>query len=454
MNGISSWREAWCGLSGKTRWLVIGCGVLALILFGSQLAEIPYRSALRGSDNTFNYLWLRSLMVGGDLDFRDDLSVTNTLAPDVRANVISVPITKTGLAANKYGIGWSVVSLPFYLVADAIVVTGRALGVWTLERDGYNAVYQVCLQMGHFLLAGFALLLAYRVVRRWCAREPAVQGIALTWAASPLLYYQTSNLSMSHGVTFFSVTLCAYALVKAETSSGRLWPWWLAGVALGLAAITRFQTAVFGVLPLWMWVRHARQSGSMVTSARSALAFVAGALPLVALQLVAWKIVYGSWLVYSYGQEKEPFFWTDPAVREVLFSANHGLFYWHPFLIAGLVGLLVLARKERGLVRAGVAVAAITIYVNAAWWCWWFGSSFGSRAFDGVFLFFMLGAACAFERLAERAGRLLFATGVACAGWNTIVLILYRLSEIPRNSAVTYDDMLRALWRLITRGAA
>ena len=453
MNGTSSWREAWRELSAKTRWLVIGCGVLALILFGSQLAEIPYRSALRGSDNTFNYLWLRSLMVGGDLDFRDDLAATNTLAPNVRANVSNVPITKTGMAANKYGIGWSLVSLPFYLVADAIVAAGRGLGLWTLERDGYNAVYQVCLQTGHFVLAGFALLLAYRVVRRWCAREPAVQGIAMVWAASPLLYYQTSNLSMSHGVTFFAVTLCAYALVRAEAAPGRLWPWWLAGMGVGLAAITRFQTALFGVLPLWIWVRHARDAGGVAANTRSALVLVAGALPLVALQLAAWKIIYGSWLVYSYGQEKEPFYWTHPAVREVLFSANHGLFYWHPFLLAGLMGLLALAWRERGLVRAGVAATAATIYVNAAWWCWWFGSSFGSRAFDGTFLFFMLGLAWAFEWLSGRAARWLFAAGVACVGWNVVVLILYRLMAISRNSAVTYEEMLSAVWNLLTRRA-
>jgi hypothetical protein len=140
-------------------------------------------------------------------------------------------------------------------------------------------------------------------------------------------------------------------------------------------------------------------------------------------------------------------------MREVLFSANHGLFYWHPFLLAGLAGLLVLARRERGLVWAGLAATAITIYVNAAWWCWWFGSSFGSRAFDGVFLFLMLGLAWAFERLSERVGQWLFAAGVACVAWNVILLVLYRVMVIPRNSAVTYDEMLRGLWSLLTRYA-
>ena len=39
----------------------------------SRLVEIPERSALRGYDNTFNYLWLRSAMVDHDWDFRNDL---------------------------------------------------------------------------------------------------------------------------------------------------------------------------------------------------------------------------------------------------------------------------------------------------------------------------------------------------------------------------------------------
>ncbi|HEY8932817.1 MAG TPA: hypothetical protein VIM44_05855, partial [Rariglobus sp.] len=450
MKAGSPLREAWRGLTAKTRWFVGGCAVLAVGLFVSQLLEIPQRSALRGSDNTFNYLWLRSLMVGGDWDFRDDLAVTNTLAPNVRDIAENVPVTPIGRVANKYGVGWSLVSAPFYLVADGLVAGGRALGVWTLERDGYNPVYQVCLQTGHFLLAGLSLLLAYRVMRRWCAREPAVLGVAMLWAASPLLYYQTSNLSMSHGVTFFAVVVCLYGLVRAESDPDKLWLWLLAGAGLGLAVITRFQTVVYGLLPAWMWLARARNDCDVRRLVWPALAVIAGALPLVALQLFAWKRVYGSWLVYSYGTEGERFFWLKPAVREVLFSANHGLFYWHPLLLAGLAGLVALAWRKGGLAWAGVAAVAVTVYVNAAWWCWWFGSSFGSRAFDGVLVFFMLGLAWAYERLPERAGRWLFAIGTACVGWNVVVLTLYRLAVISRNAAVTYPEMWRALGRLLT----
>ncbi|CAM3038451.1 ArnT family glycosyltransferase [Rariglobus hedericola] len=442
--------ESWRGLSARTRWFVLACVVIAIGLFVSQLVEIPKRSAMRGSDNTFNYLWLRSLMVGGDLDFRDDLDACNTLVPELKTTIPQLPLTKTGVVTNKYGVGWSLVSVPFYLAADGIVGTGRALGVWNLERDGYNWVYQVCLQTGHFLLAGFALFLAYRVTRRWCAREPAVLGVAMLWAASPMLYYQTSNLSMSHGVTFFALVLCLYALQRTEAAPER-WLWWmLAGAGLGLATITRYQTAVFGLVPVWAILMQVRTTKNLPAMSRQGLAFAAGAVPFVALQMVAWKIVYGSWLLYSYGAEAEPFYWTKPVFAEVLFSAKHGLFYWHPLLLAGCAGLIAVAWKRGGLLWAGVVVTAISVYVNAAWWCWWFGSSFGSRAFEGAFLFFMVGLAWCFERLSERATRWLFAAGASLVVWNLLWLLLYRMALVSRNDAVTYGDVVRAWWKLIT----
>lgn len=445
------YRDAWRSLSMKTRLLVAACLLLALGHFAAKLVEIPWRSALRGSDATFNYVWLRSLMVGGDFDFRDDLTVTNTLNAAERKTVPTMPVTKTGRLANKYGIGWAVVSLPFYLVADGIVATGRVLGVWTLERDGYNWVYQVVIMTGHFLLAGCSLLLAYRIARRWCAREPAVIGVAMLWAASPLVYYQASNLAMSHGVTFLAVVLCTYGVVKTREEPERLWPWVLAGAALGLAVITRFQTAIYGVLPAWAWLWLAKDGAGAARLTRTAVAAAAGALPVIALQLGAWKIVYGSWLVHSYGQQGEKFYWFKPALREVMFSANHGLFYWHPLLLAGFAGLVALAWRRGGLVWAGLAAAVIAIYVNAAWWCWWFGASFGNRAFDGAILFLMMGLAWAFERLPAKAALWLFVAGSACGWWNAVLIVLYRTAVISRNSAVTYEEMLREVWRALTR---
>ena len=99
----SSWNDR-AEIPG-TRWWVRGCWLVGILLFVSALVEIPSRSALRGYDNTFNYLWLRSAMVDGDWDFRNDLAACNTLTPQYREAALSLPLTPTGRIPNKYGVG-------------------------------------------------------------------------------------------------------------------------------------------------------------------------------------------------------------------------------------------------------------------------------------------------------------------------------------------------------------
>ena len=42
-------------------------------------------------------------------------------------------------------------------------------------------------------------------------------------------------------------------------------------------------------------------------------------------------------------------------------------------------------------------VFALNWYVNSSWWCWWFGNSFGGRAFLDFSLVFVAGLAFALE---------------------------------------------------------
>ena len=240
--------------------LAIACATL--FAFGTQFAEMPWRSALRGTDSSFYYFWLRSAMVHGDWDFRRDIIECNTMPDDFRQLILKDPPTPTGRQANKYGIGWAVLSVPPYLLADGVVAAGRGLGVWSLERDGYNPVYQIFIYTWHFLLALASLVLAWRVVSRWCGdREGALLGVVLLWAASPLPFYQTIKLSLSHSASFLAITLMCWGLMRAPDERKSLAPWWVAGVGLGLAVTLRFQLAVFAVVPAWVWLRGAREAG-------------------------------------------------------------------------------------------------------------------------------------------------------------------------------------------------
>lgn len=430
-------------------WAII-CFAVAGVFALSQLAEIPARSALRGYDNTFNYLWLRSAMVDGDWDFRNDLELCDTLPPEYRASALALPLTPAGRLPNKYGVGWAVLSVPFYLVADAIVAAGRALGLWSLARDGWNPVYQISLQLGHLALAALALRLAVRVVARWLGtpREsaPAWVGVLLVWAASPLFYYQTVNVSMSHGAAFFAVTLLAYALARAtspETALSLRTPlWWLvAGAGWGLAVTTRFQLGVFGLLAAPAWWQLWRQRRDVL---RPLAFFAFGAFPLVALQLFAWRTVYGHWFVFSYGAEGESFHWLQPAALRSLFSPWHGLLYWHPFLVVPLLGLALWARRKSPLALVLLAVVALTLYANAAWWCWWFASAFGSRSFDAALLPLMAALAWLWRQSSPRVRTTLVSIAIAAGVGNFYLLLLYRIGAISRSDPVTWAQMLAA----------
>ena len=275
---------AWRSLTSPQRWGLRLLATAALIAWGSQLAEMPWRSALRGTDNTFYYFWLRSAMVHGDWDFRRDAVECNTLPEDFRANLLQQPPTETGRLPNKYGIGWSLLSTPFYLVADGVVGAGRAVGLWKLQRDGYNPVYQIALHTGHLALAVLSLWLAWRCARRWCDPPTALLGVAILWGASPLIYYQTMKLSLSHNAAFFAIALLTWALLRAHEERARIWPWWLAGAAMGLAIIVRYQLVMFAVIPAWIWWRETRVGGSSRRAAMTAAALAAGAPPYLHLQ--------------------------------------------------------------------------------------------------------------------------------------------------------------------------
>lgn len=440
------------GLPGLQKKILLGLTLAVLGAFAVPFFQIGQYSLLRGTDNTCYYFWLRSAMVDGDWDFANDLEACNTLTDAYRAEMRRLPRTETGRLPNKYGIGWAVLSVPFYLVADGVVATGRATGLWQLERDGYNPVYQSALQFGHFLIGLTGLLLAWRCVRQWCG-DPAAAlwGVGLILAASPQLYYLTMKLSLSHNAAFFAIALMCWACLEIEKKSGRIWPWLVAGAGWGLAVTMRFQLAIFGLLPAWIWFMQLRSGVARQSLLRSLLVCLAGALPWLILQFYAWRVVYGRWFVFTYGAEGEGFNWSQPEISNVLFSPFHGWFYWHPFLLVGAAGFVWLVMKSGGFLWAGLLTITGTVYINAAWWCWWFaGNSFGSRAFEAALLFFMGGLAWLLVRLSPGWRRFLFLAAVLAGLWNFYLMALFYASIIERNAPVTWGRMLAAglaAWR-------
>ena len=438
-------------------WLWTGRGLFTLALLGlaagtmvfftwrqfAGLRDQPMRTAIFGIDESYYFWWLRSAWFERPFDIRESAQQTGTMPPQEVARLLAGPRTATGKLPNKYGVGWALAGAPFYALADLGVATARAAGWKEVVRDGHGPAYQTALVAGQLGYALAGLLLAWRIARRWVPDPWALEGVLLCWLGSFLVAYQTFIVTMAHNTAFFALAWAAWAALRVR--EGRAGPlvWAQLGLAAGLAVATRYQTAVYLLFPAWA-AGGALLRGGRAAWTGAACAAAAAALPLL-LQMAAWKVVYGQWLVYSYGGEG--FHWLRPKIGEVLFSPFHGLFHWSPALLLGLAGWVAWARRHPVPGWLWMASFLATLWVNTAWHAWWFGAAYGARAFEGSVLFFMAGTAWLLARAAARPAGLAGVRTLLVLGavFNLVLAHQVYFGHLSAEKPVTYLDIWRSL---------
>lgn len=386
------------------------------------------RPMLQGWDDSFYYFWLPSVAIDGDVDFANQLTQSHTLDESALESALAQPRTATGLLPNKYPPGWAFGSLPFFLVVH---------GFTPANATGFEPAYLLAVWLGQLLYAGLGVWLAVKIVVRFFSPAVASVAVLVAWLASPLVYYQSARLAMPHSQVFTLAMLVFWTAFQIADGDRRARTWALLGFAAALLVVTRNVAVVYLAWPAWVLVRRLR-------SLRNGAALVLGALPVVLVQLLTWKALYGSWLFYSYGGERFDF--GQLHLREILFSARHGWFYWHPLLLVGIAAFLAWSwRRTEG--RAWLVSLTAIVLLNAAWPTWWLGSSFGHRGLEVPVLFAALGFGALLQGLGKRHVLKTAAVGLAagCIAWNLTLLALFLTQRIPRETPVTYATSARAL---------
>jgi 4-amino-4-deoxy-L-arabinose transferase-like glycosyltransferase len=262
-------------------------------------------------------------------------------------------------------------------------------------------------------------------------------GLVLGWMGSPLFFYQTIDVVMAHNVMFFAMTGAYYYTYRLRRRPEELRLWFLVGFLSAFVILARYQGAIMllfpGIVCLQEVFKNFRHASGLI------VAIVAGAIPL-SLQMIAWKIMYGSFFLYTY--QGETFNWAHPHLWEVLFSPFHGLFNWHPMMLIGFLGFVAWAVQSRRYTEAVCFTVSLllSIYVNASWNNWWFGGSFGSRAFETCTLFSMLGIGFLLSLLVRQAA--VFHTAafalLVLAVWNMNMMYLSENGLLPFEKPETW----------------
>jgi hypothetical protein len=413
----------------------VGVGVVLLALF---FISFKPRFNFVVSDGRGYYVYLPSLVIDGDLDFANQ--IREHWDTDFRPELLQ-DRTERGYVKNRYPVGLALTLAPPFLAAHAAAGALYAATGWDACRpDGYSVPYQllallsvVALGVGSLGLADHLLTACFGL----CPRATAV-GVLLFWVGSPYLYYTCREPLMVHVVSGFWVNLCLVSLfrfrerLRAGCGGGGwlLLAAWSASTALVCRPTNAFLFLSIACILGWA-VRHVR----FVVLARALAAALAGLAPL-AVQLFIWERMTGHWVHYSY---EAGFDWAHPAAWQTLFSSRHGLFFWSPLLalaLGGLIWRLCTWRVHREPLLACLAASFLALwYFNSCWPCWWFGDSFGGRAFLELSSPFVLGLASALEatrRAGERWRRALQGFLAAALAYELGLMGLYILHLIPR----------------------
>lgn len=306
--------------------------------------------------------------------------------------ILHKEITATDHLANHWTVGTALVWFPLFAAADAIP------RVADFPRNGLSLPYNVAVIVAS-ALAGLATLLAgLRVARSVASAHAATTATIGAWLGTPLLWYATMHATMAHAASAMACALVFLGAMVLRARSDR-WIAFLTGAAAGLAFAIRPQNAPFAAVPFFLQLR--------TPPVAYAAGLAAGALP----QLIVSWYLYGGPLTFLGGGSSRPFA-AFQRVRtwEPLLSWYHGLVPWTPFAALGLIGIVLLRKRDARLMSACLFAFGSQWLINATVdRTFWGGVAFGQRRFDNCTIVFLIGAAVLVERLGRRAGPALVA---------------------------------------------
>ena len=287
------------------------------------------------------------------------------------------------------------------------------------------------------------------------------------WFASPLTYYLLIEVSMSHAVSQFLISLFLYFCITKSWQKERRLQVLLGGI-LGIAALVRPQDILFIIIPVltgWLGIEENSNSQLKKINFRdlfklqylSAITLILVVTLLMQLpQLIIYIWQYGGLSRIPYLEEGkargygQSFHWFQPAIFQVLFSGYRGLFSWHPLTLFAVIGLGLLARKMTRLACILLIAVGLQVYVISAWWCWWQGASVGGRMFANCSLIFIFGLAALWDYFPGRQWKK-WGIGISCflIFWNILIMLQYQSAMIPPEDPITLSQLYQNQFKVI-----
>jgi hypothetical protein len=383
----------------------------------------------------------------------DDLGRADSLALLVQAHkqqrVPGVLYSATRLGIHRLLNGKSLAKYPLGVALSELPWFGGAHLYARLHGDvpnGFSRPYQQAMMVAGLFYGILGLWVVRKLLHHYYSDAVTAWALAGIGLGTNFFSYASFEAAMSHAVLFLWQASLLYCTVRWYEAPRRRWAVGI-GLFLGLATLTRFTEAIYGLIPLTWGLSSAaawRQRPGLLSRHVGQVALAGGlALAVVSIQFCCWYAVSGHWLVDGYAGEYFDF--GHPHLQEGLFSFRKGWLLYTPLMGLTLgLGLFSLRRYVPVALPPAVILLPPLFYLTFSWEQWWYGGGFSARTLISVYplLALPLGALVAVSAACGRwpkvGVRLLL---VACIGLNLWQTWQYMAGILP------YDNTTAALYQ-------
>ncbi len=297
-------------------------GIICIFCYKNQVRQ----SNFFNYDRSGYYTYLPATFIYNDiqyLSFLDSLAVKYEIGGGAKYALKEQP---DGKWLNKYPVGVSIFEAPCFFIAHAYCRVTQ-----TYPADGYSEPYEAALILNTLLWSFLGLLVLRRFLLRHFTDTTSAIVLACIGFGTNFFTYTVFEYGMSHNYSFF-LFACLLLFTDKWYRSGRSRHMRVIAVILGLIVLVR-PVNIFAVMIPLLWGVYNKETlfqktNLILSNVKSLLMALILFFAIIFIQFIYWKIVSGSWVVYSYSGER--FCFGQPKILDGLFSFRKGWFIYTP----------------------------------------------------------------------------------------------------------------------------
>jgi hypothetical protein len=363
----------------RTRTSAWSTAVLVLV-FALSLPAVTTR--FYASDEVQFFAWLRSVAFDRDADFDNEYRYfrdTGRMQDEGFRVTFLDETNEAGRRRNFTPIGTAILWAPFFAIGHVVALATGA------PADGLSQPYISAVTYGSAVYGFIALILANAIVRRVLGDASWLPAL-LVLVGTPLVFYMYVAPGFSHACSAFAVSLFIWIWLRVRSDWTPMGAACL-GASAALMAMVREQDLFFAAGPALDFLRWSFRGRPVAAILRSAVIGIVATALVYLPQLAAYQALNGH---PGPGREvARKMTWWSPHGFEVLWSTEHGLFFWTPLALMAVLGLVWQAVSRTANAKADaswvslvlVVMVALQIYVSGSVESWTVAGSFGQRRF-------------------------------------------------------------------------